>query len=259
MLTMLPTGLLGLVLASLVSAYMSTISTHLNWGSSYVVNDFYLQLINKNASQKELVHVGRISVVILMILSSIIAVLLTNAYQLFDIILMFGAGTGSIFILRWFWWRINAWSEIAAMLSSGIISIALTNEAIFNLIFHDDGLPPYMKFPFIVLVTTAIWLLVTFLTPADDNETLVSFYNKTQPGGPGWNSVVKNNNIKLGKAEWIVPQGILCMVIGCIAIYSALFSTGYFIYGEYNSAFLFLAVTVISSFLLFRYSKKIML
>ena len=259
MLTMLPKGLLGLVLASLVSAFMSTISTHLNWGSSYVVNDFYLQLINKNASQKELVNVGRISVVILMILSSIIAILLTNAYQLFDIILMFGAGTGSIFILRWFWWRINAWSEIAAMLSSGIISIALTNDTIFNMIFSDGGLPTYMKFPFIVLVTTAIWLLVTFLTPADDNETLVSFYNKTQPGGPGWNSVVKNNNIKVGKAEWIVPQGILCMFIGCICIYSALFSTGYFIYGEYNSAFLFLVVTIISSFLLFKYSKKIML
>jgi len=259
MLTMLPKGLLGLVLASLVSAFMSTISTHLNWGSSYVVNDFYLQLINKNASQKELVNVGRISVVILMILSSIIAILLTNSLQLFDIILMFGAGTGSIFILRWFWWRINAWSEIAAMLSSGIISIALTNETIFNLIFSDGGLPTYMKFPFIVLMTTAIWLLVTFLTPADDNETLVSFYNKTHPGGPGWNSVVKNNNIKVRKAEWIVPQGIICMFIGCICIYSALFSTGYFIYGEYNSAFLFLAVTVISSFLLFRYSKKIML
>ena len=170
MLTLLPTGLLGLVLASLISAYMSTISTHLNWGSSYVVNDFYLQLINKNASQKELVNVGRFSVVILMIISSVIAILLTNALQLFDIILMFGAGTGSIFILRWFWWRINAWSEIAAMLSSGIISIALTNESLFNLIFNDDGLPGYMKFPFIVLVTTSIWLIVTFMTPADEKE-----------------------------------------------------------------------------------------
>ena len=158
MLTLLPTGLLGLVLASLISAYMSTISTHLNWGSSYVVNDFYLQLINKNATQKELVNVGRLSVVILMIVSSIIAISLTNAYQLFDIILMFGAGTGSIFILRWFWWRINAWSEIAAMLSSGIISIALTNESIFNVLFNDNMLPAYMKFPFIVLVTTSIWL-----------------------------------------------------------------------------------------------------
>jgi SSS family solute:Na+ symporter len=113
MLTFLPNGLLGLVLASLVSAYMSTISTHLNWGSSYVVNDFYKQLINQKASEKELVKVGRFSVILLMIVSSIIALLLTNAYQLFDIILMFGAGTGLIFILRWFWWRINAWSEIA--------------------------------------------------------------------------------------------------------------------------------------------------
>ena len=103
-----------------------------------------------------MVNVGRLSVVILMIVSSIIAISLTNAYQLFDIILMFGAGTGSIFILRWFWWRINAWSEIAAMLSSGIISIALTNESIFNLLFNDNMLPAYMKFPFIACIFNAI-------------------------------------------------------------------------------------------------------
>ena len=259
MLTMLPKGLLGLVLASLVSAYMSTISTHLNWGSSYVVNDFYLQLVNKDASQKELVNVGRISVVILMILSSFIAISLNNALQLFDIILMFGAGTGSIFILRWFWWRINAWSEIAAMLSSGIISYLLSQESIFNLIFNEDGLPVYMKFPFIVIVTTVIWLFVTLITPADDNETLAKFYNKTKPGGPGWKIILKNNNISGGNADWVIPQGILCMLIGCFAIYSALFSTGYFIYGEYKSAFLFLFITIISAVLLFKGAKKIML
>ena len=259
MLTLLPTGLLGLVLASLISAYMSTISTHLNWGSSYVVNDFYLQLINKNATQKELVNVGRLSVVILMIVSSIIAISLTNAYQLFDIILMFGAGTGSIFILRWFWWRINAWSEIAAMLSSGIISIALTNESIFNVLFNDNMLPAYMKFPFIVLVTTSIWLIVTFLTPSDDTDTLVKFYNKTKPGGPGWNIIKNNSGISNEKEGWIVPRGIICMIIGCISIYSALFSTGYFIYGEINSGLMFLLITIISGYLLFKYSKKIML
>tara|TARA_B100001057_G_scaffold273346_1_gene273703 strand:- start:2191 stop:3819 length:1629 start_codon:yes stop_codon:yes gene_type:complete len=258
MLTLLPTGLLGLVLASLISAYMSTISTHLNWGSSYVVNDFYLQLINKNATQKELVNVGRLSVVILMIVSSIIAISLTNAYQLFDIILMFGAGTGSIFILRWFWWRINAWSEIAAMLSSGIISIALTNESIFNLIFNDNMLPAYMKFPFIVLVTTSIWLLVTYITPSDDTETLVKFYNKTKPGGPGWNIIKNNSGISNEKEDWIVPRGIICMIIGCISIYSALFSTGYLIYGEINLGLIFLLITIISGYLLFKYSKKIM-
>ena len=259
MLTLLPTGLLGLVLASLISAYMSTISTHLNWGSSYVVNDFYLQLINKNATQKELVNVGRLSVVILMIVSSIIAISLTNAYQLFDIILMFGAGTGSIFILRWFWWRINAWSEIAAMLSSGIISIALTNESIFNVLFNDNMLPAYMKFPFIVLVTTSIWLIVTFITPSDDTDTLVKFYNKTKPGGPGWNIIKNNSGINNEKEGWIVPRGIICMIIGCISIYSALFSTGYFIYGEINSGLIFLLITIISGYLLFKYSKKIML
>ena len=259
MLTLLPTGLLGLVLASLISAYMSTISTHLNWGSSYVVNDFYLQLINKNATQKELVNVGRFSVVILMIVSSIIAISLTNAYQLFDIILMFGAGTGSIFILRWFWWRINAWSEIAAMLSSGIISIALTNESIFNVLFNDNMLPAYMKFPFIVLVTTLIWLIVTFVTPSDDTDTLVKFYNKTKPGGPGWNIIKNNPGISNEKEDWIVPSGIICMIIGCISIYSALFSTGYFIYGEINSGLIFLLITIISGYLLFKYSKKIML
>ena len=259
MLTLLPTGLLGLVLASLISAYMSTISTHLNWGSSYVVNDFYLQLINKNASQKELVNVGRFSVVILMIISSVIAILLTNALQLFDIILMFGAGTGSIFILRWFWWRINAWSEIAAMLSSGIISIALTNESLFNLIFNDDGFPAYMKFPFIVLVTTSIWLIVTFITPADEKETLIKFYKKTKPGGPGWNKIKEHVTINDKKVEWIVPKGILCMIIGCITIYSALFSTGYFIYGEISSALIFLLVTIISGLVLFKNAKKIML
>ena len=259
MLTLLPTGLLGLVLASLISAYMSTISTHLNWGSSYVVNDFYLQLINKNATQKELVNVGRLSVVILMIVSSIIAISLTNAYQLFDIILMFGAGTGSIFILRWFWWRINAWSEIAAMLSSGIISISLTNESIFNVLFNDNMLPAYMKFPFIVLITTSIWLIVTFLTPSDDTDTLVKFYNKTKPGGPGWNIIKNNSGISNEKEGWIVPRGIICMIIGCISIYSALFSTGYFIYGEINSGLIFLLITIISGYLLFKYSRKIML
>ena len=259
MLTLLPTGLLGLVLASLISAYMSTISTHLNWGSSYVVNDFYLQLINKNASQKELVNVGRFSVVILMIISSVIAILLTNALQLFDIILMFGAGTGSIFILRWFWWRINAWSEIAAMLSSGIISIALTNESLFNLIFNDDGFPAYMKFPFIVLVTTSIWLIVTFITPADEKETLIKFYKKTKPGGPGWNKIKEHITMSDEKEEWIVPKGIICMIIGCITIYSALFSTGYFIYGEISSALIFLLVTIVSGLILFKNAKKIML
>ena len=260
MLTLLPSGLLGFVLASLVSAYMSTISTHLNWGSSYVVNDFYKQLINKNASEKELVNVGRVSVVILMIISSIFAIALTNSYQLFDIILMFGAGTGSIFILRWFWWRINAWSEIAAMLSSGLISILFANEKIASAIFNENFIEPYFKFPFIVLITTIIWLSVTFMTKPDDDQKLIEFYKKTRPGGPGWKRIVNLPDFKNEKGynkTWAVPRGILCMLVGCLAIYSALFSTGYFIYGELYLGLIMLSSTIIFSILLFNLSKTL--
>ena len=260
MLTLLPSGLLGFVLASLVSAYMSTISTHLNWGSSYVVNDFYKQLINKNASEKELVNVGRVSVVILMIISSLFAIALTNSYQLFDIILMFGAGTGSIFILRWFWWRINAWSEIAAMLSSGLISILFANEKIASAIFNENFIEPYFKFPVIVLITTIVWLLVTFMTKPDDDQKLIEFYKKTRPGGPGWKRIVNLPDFKNEKGynkTWAVPRGILCMLVGCLAIYSALFSTGYFIYGELYLGLIMLSSTIIFSILLFNLSKTL--
>ena len=260
MLTLLPSGLLGFVLASLVSAYMSTISTHLNWGSSYVVNDFYKQLINKNASEKELVNVGRVSVVILMIISSIFAIALTNSKQLFDIILMFGAGTGSIFILRWFWWRINAWSEIAAMLSSGLISILFANEKIASAIFNENFIEPDFKFPVIVLITTTVWLLVTFITKPDDDQKLIEFYKKTRPGGPGWKRIVNLPDFKSEKEynkTWAVPRGILCMLVGCLAIYSALFSTGYFIYGELYLGLILLSSTIIFSILLFNLSKTL--
>ena len=260
MLTLLPSGLLGLVLASLVSAYMSTISTHLNWGSSYVVNDFYKALFNKDGDEKALVNVGRFSVVCLMIISSCIALVLTNAKQLFDIILMFGAGTGSIFILRWFWWRINAWSEIAAMICSGIVSILFEFTPVGSMIFSQDFIQPYFKFPMVVLITTFVWIVVTFMTKPDDDQTLIKFYKKTKPGGPGWKRI--KELAKLSKdennSEWIVPRGILCMILGCFAIYSALFSTGYFIYGEITYGIIFLTTTIIFSYILFNMSKKIL-
>jgi SSS family solute:Na+ symporter len=260
MLTLLPSGLLGLVLASLVSAYMSTISTHLNWGSSYVVNDFYKSLIGKDASERKLVNVGRISVVFLMIISSLIALVLNNALQLFQIILMFGAGTGSIFILRWFWWRINAWSEIAAMICSGIVSVLFEFSPIGDLIFNENFIQPYFKLPLVVLITTFVWITVTFMTKPDDDETLIKFYEKTNPGGPGWKRIKNISKLrsKSEEKEWIVPRGILCMILGCFAIYSALFSTGYFIYGELSNGFIFLISTIIFSFILFKISKKIL-
>ena len=266
MLTKLPPGLLGLVLASLGAAYMSTISTHLNWGSSYIVNDFYKQQINKNASEKELVNVGRLSTVVLMIFSALLALTLTNALQLFEIILMFGAGTGLIFILRWFWWRINAWSEISAMFASGLISILLNFTSLKTILFDhkiDSGIiiegvfPAWAKFPLVVLITTIVWVVVTFLTKPETNETLRNFYKQTTPGGPGWKKVIatfkdKSFIEKETHKEWSVPSGILAMVLGCIMVYSIMFATGNILYGNYQLASGLLVIIVISAFLLIR-------
>src|SRR6056300_1182603 len=214
MLTKLPTGLLGLVLASLISAYMSTISTQLNWGSSYIVYDFYLRQINPDASQKRLVAVVRISTVVLMVLSTLLALLLQNAVQLFNLLLVFGAGTGLIFILRWFWWRINAWSEIVAMFVSGIISLllAIPSFGIKAALFGPEALlPSWAEFPFVVVMTTLFWVIATLLTPAEKPEVLYSFYKKIQPGGPGWKTVVDNAKaqgvaLEDNQQGWSVPS-----------------------------------------------------
>lgn len=272
MLTKLPNGLIGIVLTSLIAAYMSTISTHLNWGSSYIVNDFYKQQINKNASQKELVNVGRISTVALMFFSAIIALLLNNALQLFNIILMFGAGTGLIFLLRWFWWRINAWSEISAMFVSGVISILINFTTLGNYLFGGSNkatgetitglMPNYMTYPFIVLTTTVVWLVVTFLTKPENTKTLARFYNTTNPGGPGWQTLKKNAKkeditLNISKEKWNVPTGILATLVGCLVVYSALFATGYWIYGEITKAIITTLLTIIGSLTLIKLWKKI--
>ena len=244
MLTKLPVGLLGIVLTSLIAAYMSTISTHLNWGSSYIVNDFYKQQINPNASEEELVKIGRLSTILLMCFSALLALTLTNALQLFDFIIMFGAGTGLIFILRWFWWRINAWSEISAMIISGLISILFNIQSISYYLFNQDGIfPTYMKYPLIVIITTLGWLLVTFITPPENKKTLLNFYKKIKPAGPGW--ICVSQGYKRQKES--ISSGIIEMLLATIGIYSLLFATGYFIYGVYDIAILLLILTIFCS------------
>ncbi len=259
MLTKLPSGLLGLVLASLIAAYMSTISTQLNWGSSYIVYDFYKQQINPNASEKRLVAVGRLSTVVLMVFSAVLALLLQNALQLFEVLLVFGAGTGLIFILRWFWWRINAWSEITAMFASGIISIILKLTAVGPFLFAAETgvFPDWAEYPFVVVVTTIIWLTATYMTQPESKQVLQDFYKKIQPGGPGWSKVIKESkdeNVEIvnTKEKWSVPSGITAMLLGCVLIYSCMFATGYWIYGKTGSALILTAVAAVSGFLLAR-------
>lgn len=264
MLTKLPSGLLGIVLASLVAAYMSTISTQLNWGSSYIVYDFYKQQINPNATEKQMVNVGRMSTVVLMVLSAFLALALQNAMGVFNLLLSFGAGTGLIFILRWFWWRINAWSEITAMFSSGILAIVLETTQFGDLLFHPDyGLfPDWAQLPFIMVITTIIWLTATFVTRSETKEVLRDFYRKIQPGGPGWKKIVdeaEKDNVEIVKAneKWSVPSGITAMLLGVVLIYSIMFATGYWIYGKTNSALILTGVALVSGVLLIRAWRRI--
>ena len=264
MLVKLPPGLIGLVLASLIAAYMSTISTQLNWGSSYLVYDFYQNQINPNASEKRLVAVGRLCTIGLMIFSALLALLLQSALQIFDILLTFGAGTGLIFILRWFWWRINAWSEISAMFASGILSILLKTTSLGAYFFGAESglLPSWSEYPFVVLVTSAIWITVTYITPAEDKSVLQTFYQKIQPGGPGWKKVIdeaekENINITDDSQGWSVPSGITAMLLGCVMIYGAMFATGYWIYGEYTRASIITMISAVFAALLVRTWKKV--
>ena len=256
MLTKLPSGLLGVVLASLVAAYMSTISTQLNWGSSYLVFDFYKLQINPKATEKQMVAVGRLSTVLLMVLSAFLALAMQNAEQIFKLLILFGAGTGLIFILRWFWWRINAWTEISAMFASGILSILLKTTALGSFLFAADTgvFPTWGEIPFVMIVTTAIWLIATFVTKPESNEVLRSFYKRIQPGGPGWAKVVNDadaDNVKIDTGEkWSVPSGIMAMLLGVVLVYSMMFATGHWIYGKTSSAIIFSVVSVVSGALL---------
>ena len=236
MLTLLPSGLLGLVSASLLAAFMSTMSTQLNLGASYIVNDFYHRFFRPEASNKELVAVARISTVFTIILGSGLGLLLTSAGQAFILLLMIGAGTGLIYILRWFWWRINAYTEIVAMISSLLIA--------FYLNFGQLQVADWSKIIIGAVLTTFIWLIATFITPPDDKETLQNFVNKVNPGGPGW----KGYPSKMNAEPWIVPKGMFSMFLGCTAVYGFLLSTGQFIYGNMEIGFFLFSISVLAFF-----------
>lgn len=255
MLTKLGPGWLGLVVASLIAAFMSTISTHLNWGASYIVSDFYQRFVKPNASEKEMVHLGRVATVILMIFSAFLALtVLENATQAFDILLLSGAGSGAIYLLRWFWWRINAWTEIAAMISATVVAFILVffvpNESVATALI--DG--STIKLLIAVTITTIVWILATFLTKPESEEVLINFVKTVHPGGPGWKKVVElsgDTSIETQK-KWDLPYSLLNVFLGCVAIYSALFSSGYFIYGNVAFGLLLGSIFFFSVFLMIK-------
>ena len=260
MIKLLPNGLLGLVAASLIAAFMSTMSTQVNLGASYLVNDFYARFVNPEASSKQLVSVGRIATVVMLVMGSVLGLMLTSAGEAFGYLIMIGAGTGPVYILRWFWWRVTAISEIAAMagalITSGFIAWVLPGM-VGQQYMEDHGWEIKL---YGALVTTLFWIIVTMMTRTTSKEVLRNFYKVVQPGGPGWSKVVneaKADNIDVITEEgWDVPQGILCTLFSSVAVYTMLFATGNFIYGDMTTGGINLLIAIVFSVLTLTFWKK---
>ena len=251
MLRFVPAGWLGLIIASLMAAYISTISTHLNWGASYVVNDFYVRFVEPNSTAKQQVWVGRGTTVCLMVLSTLLALSVNTASQMFEVIIMFGAGSGLIFLLRWFWWRVNAWAELVAMVFSGLLAI------FFSFVVPDwfgkgAALPDWSKFPLQVLLTTLAWIITTYLSPKTDLRTLKMFYENIRPAGPGWKGFLKEAEaegvaVARHESNGIVTASLIAMFGGCFLVYGVLLGTGFLLFGQTGPGLLCLGVAVIGA------------
>jgi solute:Na+ symporter, SSS family len=246
MLVYLPHGLLGLMVASLAAAYMSTISTHLNWGASYAVEDCYRRFVAPDKDERHYVRVGRVVTVFLIALASAVSLWLEHSSQAFQILLQIGAGTGLIFLVRWFWWRVNAWSEIAGMVISFVVAVY------FQFVHTALGFAPLdstLQLVIGVAITTVAWLAVTFATPPTDRATLQAFYDRIRPLGPGWSRAVTTRPAAPGES---VSAAFLCWFLGVAAIYAALFGTGYVLYGKALPAIVCLVAGAAAAWGLFR-------
>jgi len=250
MLKFLPHGMLGLMVAGMLAAYVSTLSTHLNWGTSYLVHDFYRRFLRKDATEKHYVAVGRLVTGLLMVVAAGLTFVLDSARQAFDLMLSVGAGTGLIYLLRWFWWRINAWSEIAAMVSSFIVSTGF-----FIAAKQGHGVPSHVSLLATVASTTVVWLIVTYLTRPTDAATLEAFYRRVRPAGPGWAAVRAATG--LGPSPDSLSQSMLGWVLGCLFVYAALFGTGSILYGKWPQAWLWIVVFVVTGAWLVRLLPKL--
>ena len=239
MLRFLPPGVMGLMIAGLLAAYVSTLSTHLNWGTSYLVHDFYRRFIEPNADEKHYVAVGRVVTALLMVLAAALTFVLESAQGNFALLLSIGAGTGLLYLLRWFWWRINAWSEISAMASSFLVAVGF-----FVARKMGSTIPEHVSLLITVATTTIVWVAVTLMTKPTSRETLVSFYTLVRPAGPGWKSIRAETGLAASPDS--LPMSLLGWVLGCTFVYAALFGAGSFLYGKTSQGAVWLVLFVLS-------------
>jgi Na+/proline symporter len=250
MLKFLPVGFIGLMVGGLIAANSSTNLTHLNWGASYLVHDFYRRFLKRDATEKHYVMVGRFATIVLFLSAGALVFVLETAKDSFDIILQVGAGTGLLYLVRWFWWRVNAWCEVNAMISSFGFSILL-------LILRKGGvvIPTHYALIVTVLATTAVWVLTAFLGPKTDPQTLLKFYKKVRPFGPGWEPIRKEAGVSKAEARTSgdnFPVALVGWVSGSLTIWSALFTVGNFLYGRTTYALVLLGVFIASGTVLLR-------
>ncbi|MBV9035100.1 MAG: hypothetical protein JO182_11470 [Acidobacteriaceae bacterium] len=257
MLKFLPAGWIGLMVGGLIAANSSTILSHLNWGASYLVHDFYRRFLRPAESEKHYVRAGRIATILLFVLSSALVFVLQTAQESFYLILQVGAGTGLLYLLRWFWWRVTAWCEIVAMVSSFVISVVFLLLTRSGIIFSAD-----QQLIVTVAVTTLCWIITAYVGPQTDKRTLVDFYSKVRPFGPGWKRVRALAGVSEAEAaSWAktdnIPLAMMGWLMGTTLIWAALFTVGNFLYGRTGYAFALLAVSVVSGGILISVIKRL--
>ena len=249
MLRFLPAGFIGLMVGGLIAANSSTILTHLNWGASYLVHDFYRRFVRRDATEAHYVLTGRLVTILLFVCSSATVYLLDTAKDAFDIILQVGAGTGLLYLARWYWWRVNAWCEIVAMVSSFATSVL-----ILALVRNGASISTHAALLVTIAVTTASWLLAAYLGPQTDREVLRAFYRTVRPVGPGWARIRAEAGL-LPEDEGTrenIPLALLGWVAGSMAIWSALFAVGNYLYGRLGYAIALTVVFAVTSAIVIR-------
>jgi Na+/proline symporter len=243
---LLPVGFRGLLLAAFAAAYMSTISTQMNWGSSYLINDFYRRFVKRDATERHYVMASRLATLLVVLLSVVVTYFMNRITSGWELIMSLGAGTGLVYILRWYWWRINAWSEISAMTAALVVSLALRYFVVF-----DASTPAGFAQSILttVGVTTLVWLSVTFLTQPEPIEKLSSFYRRVHPAGPGWRRVAVACGLAERRGE--IKPNLLNWALGVVLVYAMLFGIGEVIFGHWARAVFFFVAALASGVVMF--------